>query len=358
AVAGLAARRPALSLHARPPQPSGEGPLDWQMWAYDPVRRTFDRSRAGGALQLLLRAGIAPVDGGAELGDLLRRRQERSPEDDDLARLDVDLPAEAELFVPPARIVATGLGLPSRETDAPRQAADVQAWQEAEAAVARHAAGEGAIAADAEPAALDDLARMASLAALTGVDLPGVPAVADFVHGVPRVASRPWTRATAADHATLQAALEEDAPDARVRLGLACSGLARALDDRGSLTEELAARLARIPASESVVLGLAWPLQMEHRTSPWERAEDSPRTTEHRDRIRASLDAVFGVLADEPRVRFVAPGQATQWRPENRGPSLTQRVFALNPTDILGTVRPAEVEVLHRRARVEDLRRR
>ena len=69
------------------------------------------------------------------------------------------------------------------------QAPEVRAWQEAEAAVARHAAGEGAIAVEAEAAALDDLARMASLAALSGVDLPSIDGVADFVHGVPRVAA-------------------------------------------------------------------------------------------------------------------------------------------------------------------------
>jgi hypothetical protein len=354
----LAARRPAIGLHGRPPQSHGEGALDWQLWAYDPVRRAFDRNRTGGALRLLLRAGIAPADGGADLGDLLRRRQTRSPEDEDLERLDIRLPSEPELFAPPARIVAAGLGLPDRKPDAPTQSRDVQAWQDAEAAVSRHAAGEGAIAHEAEAAALDDLARMASLAALSGIDLPSVPGVSDFVHGVPRVAARPWRRASPADHAGLQAAIEEDASLARADLGAACAGLARALDARGALHTELTRRLAEVPIDQSVVLGLAWPLLLEHRTSPWRPSADSARTPADRARVRASLDHVLAALAAEPRVRFVAPGQATQWRPENGGAALSNRVFALEPSAILGAVSPAEVEVLHRRARIEDLRRR
>lgn len=354
----LTARRPAISLHGRPPQPNGEGPLDWQMFAYDPVRRAFDRNRPGGALRLLLRSGVAPAAGGGDLGDLLRRRQAGSAEDEDLARLDIRLPSEPELFVPPARLVAAGLGMPDRDPEAPAQSSDVRAWQEAEAAIARHAAGEGAIAREAEPGALDDLARMASLAALSGVDLPAVPEVAAFVHGVPRVASRPWTRASSADHAGLMAALEEDAPDTRARLGAACAGLARALEARGALHTELAARLASIPAEQSVVLGLAWPLQLDHRTAPWHPTADTARRPGARTQVRASLDRTLQVLAADPRVRFVAPGQATQWRPENGGAPLAHRVFALPPREILGSVSPAEVEVLHRRARIEDLRRR
>jgi hypothetical protein len=354
----LAARRPALSLHSRPPQPAGEGPLDWHLYAYDPVRRAFDRGRPGGALRMLLRTGAAPVSGGGDLGDLLRRRQARSPEDEDLERLDIRLPTEAELFVPPARVVAAALGLPSREAEAPTQSDDVRAWQEAEAAVARHAAGEGAIAQEAEPAALDDLARMASLAALSGVDLPSVPGVSEFVHGVPRVAARPWTRASVADHAGLQAALEEDGAAARHALGEACSGLAQALDARGDLHAELARRLTAIPEQQSVVLGLAWPLQLEHRAASWHPTADTPRSPEARAAVRASLDRVLATLAADERVRFVAPGQATQWRPENRGAALSHRVFALPPGEILSAVSPAEVEVLHRRARIEDLRKR
>lgn len=354
----LSARRPALSLHSRPPQPQGEGSLDWQMYAYDPLRHAFDRDRPGGALHLLVRASVAPTAGGGDLGDLLRRRQVRSAEDALLETLDVRLPTEPELFVPPARIVAAGLGLPSQQENAPMQSADVRAWQEAEAAVVRHAAGEGAIAAEAEAAALDDLARMASLAALSGVDLPSVPGVSDFVHGVPRVASRPWTGAGPADHAALGAALEEDPRAARAALGAACSGLARALDARGTLGDELARRVASIPEEQSVVLGLAWPLRLEHRAAPWHPTADTPRVDADQVAVRESLDAVLAILARDPRVRFVAPGQATQWQPENRGVQLSQRVFALPPGSILGTVKPAEVEVLHRRARIEDLRRR
>jgi len=342
----LAARRPALSLHSRPPQPQGGGSLDWQMYAYDPLRHAFERDR------------VAPTAGGGDLGDLLRRRQVRSAEDSLLETLDVRLPTEPELFVPPARIVAAGLGLPSQQEAAPVQSADVRAWQEAEAAVVRHAAGEGAIAAEAEAAALDDLARMASLAALSGVDLPSVPGVSDFVHGVPRVASRPWTGAGPADHAALGAALEEDPRAARAALGVACSGLARALDARGTLGDELARRVASIPEDQSVVLGLAWPLQLEHRAAPWHPTADTARDEAGQAAVRESLDAVLAILARDPRVRFVAPGQATQWKPENRGVQLSQRVFALPPESILGTVKPAEVEVLHRRARIEDLRRR
>ena len=238
------------------------------------------------------------------------------------------------------------------------QAPEVRAWQEAESAVARHAAGEGAIAVEAEAAALDDLARMASLAALSGVDLPSIDGVADFVHGVPRVAARPWTRASTSDQALLGAMLEEDAPAARAALGAACSGLARALDARGPLNAELSRRLQAIPDDQSVVLAMAWPLQFDHRSSPWSQAGDTPRTAEERHAVRAGLDGVLQLLDKDPRVRFVAPGHATQWRPENTGAQLTYRVFALPPDEILGTVGPAEVEVLHRRARIEDLRRR
>ncbi len=350
----LAATRATVSLHTRPPHPPKGADPDWQLYAWDRIRRQFDRGRTGGALRLLLRAGLAPSTGGDDLGDLLRRRQVVAREDEDLANLGIRLPGEADLLVPPDRIVAAAV-----DADAASARAGVAAWHAAEATVDRHAAGEGSILSGAEDSALDDLARMASLAALSGIDLPRIPHVATFLDGVSRKATAP--RASGAsedDHKRLELLLDDDPVGTRRRLGEACAALGRTLDARGALATELVARIDRLPEGGAYVTGLAWPVSLEHSRVPFHAGGGAIRETAERDAIRANLDAILGALAQHPRVRFVAPGQATQWLPENRSEVLSWRVFELPTSQLQGTLTPATIETLHRKVRLQDLRRR
>lgn len=353
-VDALVQRRATIALHTRSPQPPRSAKPEWQLYAYDRVRRQFDRGRTGGALRLLLRAGLAPSTGGDELGDLLRRRQRTSREDEDLHNLGIQLPPVAGLLAPPDRFVAAAVG-----EDAAAARPGVHAWFEAERIVARHAAGEGSILSGAEPGALDDLAVMASLAALTGIDLPKIPHVSAFVSGVPRTATSPRTSgAGEAAQKQLELALDEDPIGTRRRLGEACAALGAALHGRGSLATELAGRLDRLPDGGAYVTGVAWPVALEHSRIPWHAGGGPPRGAKERNAVRAQLDATLAALAKNPRVRFVAPGQATQWLPDNRGEALSWRAFELPTSQLQGTLTPVTVDTLHRKARLEDLRRR
>lgn len=345
----LRAERATIAQHARAPEDPDE--LRWQLQAWDRSAGRFDPSRAGGTLALFVSAGVVPARGGAELGELLRRGQQQHPEDRLLEELGIGPVREAALIAPPDRIL--GRALPMGSETAP---IGVQAWTAAALVVARHVTGEGPIQFGEEDAALDDLAHLVVLASLTGVST--APAK-EWIGTRPRSAAAPsGAGATATERARFAQRMDEDPTQVRAELGAACSGLARLLDAQGTLSQELTRRLDRLPIDQSWTGAITWPLALEHASDPWFRGAGAPREPAEKNAIRAEVDALLSAVAAHPRVRFVAPGQATQWRPQNGADVISMALFAVPASTLPGMLTTTEVEAALRQSRVEDLRRR
>ena len=314
-IARIRREQPGIRLHYRLLQYRRLRGPERELYATDPVTNALDRSRPGPLVSVQRTFGVTPLSGGGGYGDALRATWAAGAASAALRAAGVREVSKDALLFHPDTLVGTAL-FRGGFTDGRGHSA-VDAVTDALALGRRAAAGQ---APGAGEAAGRSLVHLAQLAAGQGWDLRAVPALAGLLD---------HTRIPAF-YAGLDRLRPDPADAAALRSPEAVRGAAAALwalvDQRPTMADDVAARLARLDHRTVYVARLSWHASNDYTVGSWSEhlvgphatmASAGTRPAAQQAAIAAAFDGVLDALAESGRVQVISLDRDAQWAPAN-----------------------------------------